>query len=78
MGVASVNSVEHDTVARKINMMVSAIEEELCNVLKRRNFHFKSTNPLYNEALLLAYIPIDLQEELSDMHNDCEEKVDLK
>ena len=23
-------------------------------------------------------VPIDLQEELSDMHNDCEEKLDLK
>ena len=38
--------LSNDTVARRINMMASAIEEEICNILKKTEFSLKSTNLL--------------------------------
>ena len=56
--------LSNDTVARRINMMASAIEEEICNILKKTEFSLQideSTMP-GNEALLLAYVRF-IQEE---------------
>ena len=36
--------LSNDTVARRINVMASSIEENIATFLKRRNFHCKSTN----------------------------------
>ena len=56
--------LSNDTVARRINVMASSIEENICNVLKTTEFSLQideSTMP-GNEALLLAYVRF-IQEE---------------
>ena len=56
--------LSNDTVPRRINMMASATEEEICNILKKTEFSLQideSTMP-GNEALLLAYVRF-IQEE---------------
>ena len=50
--------LSNDTVARRINMMVTDVENSLCNILRTTEFSLQideSTLP-GNEALLLAYV----------------------
>ena len=51
-------TLSNDTVARRINLMASDVENKLCSILKTKEFSLQidESTLSVNEALLLAYV----------------------